>query len=127
MRHVLQELICRVLLITCSVVLSACSGGGGIIGHPKINEAQIGTDLVGKNTGEGLLGWKFEKDEPREIAVLQRDYSGEKATIVIDIKTESAPGRFSRQKWAGKLRLHYEWVAGVWTLVQVENLDFKER
>ena len=127
MRHVQRERICLVLLIACSVVLSACSGGGGILGHPKINEAQIGTDIVGKDTGEGLLGWRFEKAEPREIAVMQSDYSGDKAAIVINMKTESAPGSFSKSKMAGKLRLHYEWVAGTWTLVRVENLDFKKQ
>ena len=101
------------------LLLSGCSS------HPKITLENIQNDIVGKNTGEGLMGWTFEKNEPREISILESKYEGDKATIIIDMKTQSAPGSFMREQRAGKLRLHYEWIAKEWNLVRVENLTFK--
>lgn len=76
---------------------------------------------MGKNTGEGLASWEFEKDEPRTISLVEEEYEGDKATIIIDMQTEG-----SESTMAGKLRLHYEWIADEWNLVRVENLTFKE-
>ena len=113
-----------VLTVVCALAAFACSGGGGDFGHPKITVERIGNDMAGRRTGEGLDGWYFEEDESRDIGILDTEYSGNTATIVIHMKTVSvASGRFT-----GKLRLHYEWVAfNDWTLVGVENLDFKRR
>ena len=134
-----------VLTVVCALAAFACSGGGGDFGHPKITVERIGNDMAGRRTGEGLDGWYFGQDEPRDmvgrpmgegdgwhfeedesrdIGILDTEYSGNTATIVIHMKTVSvASGRFT-----GKLRLHYEWVAfDDWTLVRVENLDFKRR
>jgi hypothetical protein len=101
--------------------------GAGVLDHPKITEEQLGKDIVGKNTGEGILSWQFEKDEPREIKILETHYSGNKATIIIDMKTESAPRSLTHTKMSGRLRLQYEWIANEWNLVQVENLTFKKQ
>ncbi len=116
------------LAVVLTLAVSGCSDGGGVLGHPKISVEQIGTDIVGKNTGEGLLSWTFAKNEPREIEILETDYSGDKGTVVIHMKTEGfiLVGFTNKvEGMAGKLRLHYEWVADEWTLVRVENLDFK--
>lgn len=120
------------LAVVLALALSACSDGGGLFGHPKITEQEIATDIVGRRTGEYPLAWTFAKDEPKEIQLLQSDYSGDKATIVIHMNTETAQTapqiwlKESKEKMAGKLRLHYEWVADQWTLVRVESLDFKK-
>ncbi len=124
----------------------ACSDGGGDFGHPKITEERIRNDMAGWRTSEGLGGWYlgedkprdrvgrpggeeldgwyFEEAETRDIDILETEYSGNTAAIVIHMKTVGAvSGRF-----AGKLRLHYEWVAfDDWTLARVENLDFKRQ
>jgi len=130
-----EERIWMVLLIACTVAISACSGGIDLapdltIQRPKITEAAIGTDIVGRDvSGDlGILsGWKFEKDNPRQITIVQSNYSGDTATIVVNMKTGTGPKAIFQRKMAGKLRLHYEWVGGVWTLVRVENLDFKRQ
>ena len=48
------------------------------------------------------------------------------APPVVNMKSEAGPRTFFSRKMAGKLRFHYEWVAG-WTLVRIKNLDFKEQ
>jgi len=101
-------------------VLTGCSS------HPKITLETIQKDIVGKNTGEGIMSWTFDKNEPREISIVESKYEGDKATIIIDMKTQSAPGSFMRLQFAGKLRLHYEWIANEWNLTRAENLTFKE-
>ena len=132
--------------IVCALAAFACSGGGGDFGHPKITVERIGNDMaarrtderlsgwyfeeaesrdrVGRPGGEELGGWYFEEAESRDIDILETEYSGNTATIVIQMKTGSAVS----EGFAGKLRLHYEWVAfDDWTLVRVDNLDFKRR
>ena len=103
------------------------ASGSGSTNHPKIADTgKIRTDIVGRNTGEGILSWEFSKDHQQEITIIQTEYSGDKATVIIDMKTSKAAGYSSRTQMEGKLRLHYEWVAGDWTLIRVENLDFKK-
>ena len=92
-------------------LLTGCSS------HPTITLESIQKDIVGRNTGEGLMSWIFDKNVPREISILESKYEGDKATIIIDMKTQEA---------AGKLRLHYEWIADEWNLIRVENLTFKK-
>ena len=101
-------------------LLTGCSS------HPKITLETIQKDIVGKNTGEGIMSWIFDKNEPRDISIVESKYEGDKAIIVIDMKTQSTPGSFMRSQMAGKLRLHYEWIAKEWNLTRVENLTFKE-
>ena len=101
-------------------LLTGCSS------HPKITLENIQKDIVGKNTGEGLMSWTFAKNEPREISIVESKYEGDKATIVIDMKTQSAPGSWMKSNMSGKLRLHYEWIADEWNLIRVENLTFKQ-
>ena len=141
-----REFQSLVLTVVFALAAFACSGGGGDFGHPKITEERIGNDMaarrtsegpsgwylgeaeprdmVGRPMGEGLDGWYFEEAETRDIDILETEYSGNTAAIVIHMKTIGAvSGRF-----AGKLRLHYEWVAfDDWTLARVENLDFKRQ
>ncbi len=38
------------------------------------------------------ISWSFDEEEPKEIAVVQKQMEGERATIFLDIKTTSAPG-----------------------------------
>ena len=61
-----------------------------------------------------------------QITMMHSNYSVKAATIVINMKSEAGPRTFFSRKMAGKLRFHYEWVAG-WTLVRIKNLDFKEQ
>ena len=117
----MKKTIQFILLGLVSIALLA-----GCSSHPKITLENIQKDIVGKNTGEGLMAWTFAKNEPREISIVESKYEGDKATIIIDMKTQSAPGSWIKSKMAGKLRLYYEWIAGEWNLIRVENLTFKQ-
>ena len=101
-------------------LLTGCSS------HPEITLENIQKDIVGKKAGEDLLAWTFAEDEPREISIVENKYEGDKATIIIDMKTQSAPAVLIKSKMAGMLRLHYEWIANKWNLIRVENLTFKK-
>jgi hypothetical protein len=100
-------------------LLTGCSS------HPEIILENIQNDIVGKITGEDNMPWIFAENEPREISIVESKYEGDKATIIIDMTTQSAPGALMREKRAGKLGLHYEWITNEWNLIRVENLTFK--
>ena len=98
----------------------------GCSSYPDITLDDIQRDIVGKDTGEGLTGWRFAPEEPREISILETKKEGKLRLIAIDMVTESKARKFMpAQKMVGKLRLHYEWIADQWILVRVENLTFK--
>src|SRR6266699_3296090 len=59
--------------------------------HPEITREQIANDLIGRGVGEGLSAWTFQRDEPRTITVIEVKESGDKATAVVEVKTESKP------------------------------------
>lgn len=101
------------------LIISGCGS------HPEITVPDIEKNIVGRDTGEGLAAWKFDANEPRDITIIESKYKGDKATLIVNINTRSAPGSFLRATANGKLRLHYEWITNEWTLVKVENLDFK--
>ena len=101
-------------------LLSGCSS------QPKITVEAIQRDLVGKTAGEGIVTWTFDKNESREISIVESKYEGDIATIIIDVKTQSAPGAIIKSQMAGKLSLHYERKNKEWNLTRIENLTFKE-
>lgn len=83
--------------------------------------AKIEKDIVGKTTSGGS-GWIFGEGERRDIKVLDTKTSGPKAQVIIHMDT----GGFGKQM-SGRLRLHYELIAGRWELLGVENLSFKRQ
>ena len=91
----------------------------------NITLEDIQKDIVGKNTGEGLMSWEFGKDDPTEIFIVESKYEGDTATIIIDIKTENLPEHIGKQQMTGKLCLYYKRIEDEWNLGRVENLTFK--
>ena len=61
----------------------------------------------------------FDTTNIRSINVLDTKIKGDKAQVVIHVDTVSM--------YAGRLRLHYELIAREWTLLEIENLDFKHQ
>ena len=84
--------------------------------------------LIGRNTGEGVTSWTFAPEEPRQIKILDSSFEGNTGVITIDMYTEATSEKWNGEKIIhrvrGKLRLHYERIAGDWTLVKIENLSF---
>lgn len=76
--------------------------------------------------------WRFFLNEPKEIEILEKQLAGDKATLVIDLRTRTSP-RAEQQgitkRLAGRLRLHYElksyFVVRKWEIVRIENISFK--
>ena len=107
------------VLMVMSLLVSSCSR------HPRISPDDIKRDVVGKRTDDTRVSWYFSAKDPREVSLLDSKYKGDTATIFVDMKTEEkVGGMFGTIKVAGKLRLHYEWIAGAWNLIRIENISF---
>lgn len=75
--------------------------------------------------------WRFFLNEPKEIKILEKQLAGDKAILVIDLRTSTSPRAEQqgiKKKLAGKLRLHYElksyFVVRKWEIVGMENISF---
>jgi hypothetical protein len=65
------------------------------------------------------MGIRFDETNIQGIKVLDTKVKGTKAQVVAHVDTVSS--------YAGRLRLYYELIAGEWTLLQIENLDFRQQ
>ena len=107
--------------------------------RPEIPLENIREDINGQRVSLPAEGgasepasWRFFLNEPKEIDVLDKQLAGDKATVVIDLRTRTSP-RAEQQgitkKLAGRLRLHYElksyFVVRKWEIVRIENISFK--
>jgi len=79
---------------------------------PKVTADQVEKDLVGKIVG----GWIFQKTEWRDIDIMESEYDGDKAKIIVNIDT-------IRNK-SGSLKLRYKRTGGGWKLYRIFNIDF---
>lgn len=78
--------------------------------------------------GEPIL-WNFDRDEPKEIVIVEKQVDGTRATIVLDIKTRSASRVRDPRQLAGQIRTEWElrtgWVLRRWEIVGAENISMK--
>ena len=144
-RNLLTCLVCLFLLV--SVYSSACttSPPSGVSPqassdkrpelteekiHETINDARVRGVPEETNSAEPI-SWSFDEDEPKEFSILDKQVEGDKATVVIDIKTRSAPGARNPRQLSGKIRLHYEletgWVLRQWVVAEAENISMTYR
>ena len=75
--------------------------------------------------------WRFFPNEPKEIQILEKKVAGDKAILVIDLRTRTSPRAEQqgiKKRLAGKLRLHYELksylVVRKWEITGMENISF---
>lgn len=127
------------LLLLLSALAGACEGGPPPEDlRPEITVEKIREDINGKRVSVPAergasepSSWRFYLNEPKEIEILEKQLAGDKATLVINLRTRTSP-RAEQQgitkKLAGRLRLHYELQSGFalrqWEIVQVENISF---
>ena len=114
---------------------SSISSGSGEI--PELTEVTISERIndagvweVPEENGQGEpISWRFAENEPKEIAVIDKQIEGDRATIVLDIKTRSAPNARSPRYLAGQIRTEWElktgWVLRRWEIVRTENISMK--
>jgi hypothetical protein len=65
------------------------------------------------------MGIQFDETNIQGIKILDTKVKGNKAQVVAHVDTVTS--------YAGRLRLYYELIAGEWTLLQIENLDFRQQ
>jgi len=95
-----------------------------------INNAYI-RQIPEENGAADPINWNFDDSEPKKFTVVEKQVEGERATIIIDIKTQSAPGSRSPKYLAGQIRTKWElqtgWALRKWEIVETENVSMKYR
>lgn len=94
----------------------------------RINNAFL--RQVPEENGAGKpISWNFDEDEPKEIVVVEKQTDGARATLLLDIKTQSAPNSREPRFLAGQIRtewgLETGWVLRQWRIVKTENVSMK--
>jgi hypothetical protein len=96
--------------------------------NERINEAWI-RDVPEEKGIAAPISWNFDFDEPKEIVVVDKQVNGPRATIVLDIKTSSAPRAKAKRQLSGQIRTEWElrtgWVMRRWEIVRSENISMK--
>jgi hypothetical protein len=94
----------------------------------RINDAGV-WEVPEENAAAEPISWRFDEDEPKEITVVEKQIDGERATIVLDIKTRSALNRRNPRQLAGQIRTEWKlktgWVLRRWEIVRTENISMK--
>ena len=113
---------------------SSASGSNEL---PEITDETLGKEIndvyireVPEENGAGEpISWRIDEDEPKEFTVVEKQMEGDRATIIIDIKTESAPGARAPRYLAGQIRTKWElqtgWALRTWEIVETENISMK--
>jgi hypothetical protein len=91
--------------------------------RPAITLEKVKKDIIGNKTGYDIIRDSFTvaQEELRQITIVENTNEGDKAKILVDIKTAD-----SSENGAARLRLHYKWNANEWSLGKVENVTFKQ-
>jgi hypothetical protein len=127
-------------------VCAAC-GGGNSAGGPVLSatpERRPDLDLetvkraingawvegVPAADGQGKpQNWGFAHNEPKEIEIVEQKVEGDKAVLVVNMKTRSHPRDRRQMSLEGQLRLHMrletELFFREWDVEDVENISFK--
>ncbi|HEX8180577.1 MAG TPA: hypothetical protein VF525_13600 [Pyrinomonadaceae bacterium] len=135
----LEKRVACIAIILLSASAGACEGGPPPADQrPEITVETIREDINGQRVSvpaeDGAAeasSWRFYLNEPKEIEIVEKQVAGNKATLVIDMRTRTSP-RSEQQgvtkKLAGRLRLHYELQSGLvlrkWEIVGIENISF---
>jgi len=94
----------------------------------EINDAYV-REVPEENGAGEPINWSFDEEEPKEFTVVEKQIEGERATIVLDIKTGSAPGARTPRHLAGQIRTKWQlqtgWALRTWEIVETENISMK--
>ena len=96
--------------------------------YERINDAWV-REVPEETGATPPINWGFDHDEPKEIAVIEKQQNGTHATFVLDIKTSSSPRARTKRQLAGQIRTEWElqtgWVLRRWEIVHTENISMK--
>lgn len=94
----------------------------------RINDTGI-WEVPEENAAAEPISWNFDENEPKEIAVVEKQMEGTRATIVLDIKTRSAPNARNPRYLEGRIRTEWElktgWALRRWKIIRTENISMK--
>jgi hypothetical protein len=96
--------------------------------HERINGARV-RGIPEENGAGEPISWSFFREEPKEITVIEKKIDGPRATIILDIKTQSGPRAREPRYLAGQIRTEWElrsgWVLRQWEVDRTENISMK--
>ena len=97
--------------------------------YERINDAWVRDVMPEEAQNKEPIFWNFDSDEPKEITVVEKQQNGNRATIVLDIKTSSSPRARIQRELAGRIRTEWQlqtgWVIRRWEIVETENISMK--
>lgn len=96
----------------------------------RINYTRV-REIPDENGKGEPISWTFVENEPKEIVVVEKKIEGNRATVVLDIKTGSGPNARNPRVLAGQIRTEWElktgWALRKWEIVDTENISMKVR
>jgi len=94
----------------------------------RINYTRV-REIPEENGTAEPIGWTFVENEPKEILLVDKQVQGNRATIVLDINTRSAPNARNPRSLTGQIRTEWElktgWALRKWEMVDTENISMK--
>lgn len=138
----LRTILVLALLLVCSFGCAPKYQPGGGTGSetgsvPELTDDVIrdrinGTrvhDIMPENGTGDPIPWGFDEDEPKEVTVIDKQINGTRATVVLDIKTQSSPRARNLRSLAGQIRTEWELETGLvtrrWEIERTENISMK--
>ena len=134
------------LLLAAAACAAGCSGGGQnsapvLSATPEqrpdltldtVRQAINGAWLRGVPAADGQgkpENWGFHSSEPKEIEIVEQKVEGDRAVVVVNMKTRSSPRDRRQMSLEGQLRLHLEletdFIFREWDVTEVENISLK--
>ncbi len=134
------------LMLTASFGCAPSSTGGGTQNDstssapndiPEITDEKLRQEIndiylreVPEETGAGeTISWRIDENEPKEFTVLEKKFDGNRATIVLNLKTGTAPNARSPKYLAGQIRTNWElqtgWAMRTWEIVETDNISLR--
>ncbi len=96
--------------------------------HERINDAWVREVPSEAGTGE-TISWRFRPNEPKQITIVDKQLEPTRATIVLDITTQTTARSRPQRQLAGQIRTVWElkagWALRKWEIVDVENISMK--
>jgi hypothetical protein len=94
----------------------------------RINSTRV-RQVPEENGAAEPINWSFYEQDPEELTVIEKKIEGTHATVVLNIKTQSAPKAREQRSLAGQIRTEWElrtgWVLRRWELIKTENISLK--
>ncbi len=145
----MREKFITLLFVCCAAAIAVGCGGGGQGSsasptfsatpeqRPELTLETVRSAINGawvedvpSADGKGKPeGWSFDYNEPKEIEIVEQKIEGDRATVVVNMKTRSRPRDRNQKSLEGQLRLHLElrldFIFREWDVTEVDNISFR--